>query len=183
MWNLLLPFLSAIGGKIGDYFTQLNELRKQELETQRQIEVAKQQMASDIAKTQLELNKSIVAATGSRFKYFTFLMWFGPFMVGVVSPSKSNLIFENLSHMPDWYVQSCMVIMFAVWGISVSAPVVGNIFSGLSSFMADRRQYKLEKAKIDRHAVFIALREKLFPKGMTQEQVDAIDAALTEGEK
>lgn len=183
MWALLLPLLSTLGGKLGEYFTQLNDLKKQELETQRQIEVAKQQMASEIAKSQLELNKTIVNSTGAYFKYFTFLMWFGPFMMGVVWPAQSSAIFINLSTMPEWYVQSCMLIMFTVWGISVSAPVVGNIFSGLGSFMASRREYKLEKARINRDAVFASLKTKMFPKGMTQQQVDDIDAAITEGEK
>lgn len=43
-------------------------------------------MAAEVAKAQLELNKTIVSATGSYFKYFTFFMWFGPFMIGTVSP-------------------------------------------------------------------------------------------------
>ena len=34
--------------------------------------------------------------------------------------------------MPPWYTQSVVTIMFTVWGISVTAPVVGSIFSGLS---------------------------------------------------
>jgi hypothetical protein len=183
MWAMLLPILSQLGGKIGDYFNQLNEIKKQELETQRQIEVAKQQMASDIAKAQLDLNKTIVNATGSYFKYFTFFMWFGPFMIGTVWPSKAHDIFTNLSGMPQWYVQSCMLIMFTVWGISVSAPVVSNIFTGLGQFMADRREYKLEKARINRETFFKSLRNDIFKKGMTQSQVDAIDKALDEGEK
>lgn len=183
MWAILLPVLSTLGGKLGEYFTQLNDLKKQELETQRQVEVAKQQMASEIAKAQLELNKTIVSSTGAYFKYFTFFMWFGPFMVGVVWPAKSAEIFQNLTTMPEWYVQSCMLIMFTVWGISVSAPVVGSIFSGLGRFMSERRDYKLEKARINRDAVFAKVRSKWFPKGMNQQQVNDLDEAITDGEK
>lgn len=187
MWALLLPLLSTLGGKLGDYFKQKNDLEMERLQTQRQIEVAKQQMASEIAKAQVELNKTIVNATGSYFKYFTFIMWFGPFMIGTVSPSKAHDIFSNWAGMPDWYVQSCMLIMFTVWGISVSAPVVSNIFTGLGQFMAERkdakRDFEIQKAKINRDAVFAQVRAKWFPKGMNQQQVEDLDQALDDGEK
>lgn len=187
MWALLLPFLSTLGGSIGAYFKQKNDLEMQRLETERQIEVAKQQMAADIAKGQIELNKTIVMSTGSYFKYFTFFMWFGPFMIGTVSPQRAHDIFTNWAGMPDWYVQSCVLIMFTVWGISVSAPVVSNIFAGVGQFMAGRkdakRDFELEKARINRQAVFDDLRKNLFPKGMNQQEVDIIDKALDEGEK
>jgi hypothetical protein len=187
MWALLLPILAQLGGKLGDYFKQKNDIQMQQLETQRQIEVAKQQMAADIAKAQMELNKTMVAATGTYFKYFTFVMWFGPFMLGVVWPSKSAEIFTNLSSMPEWYVQSCMLIMFTVWGISVGAPVVGNIFSGLSTFMTERRErrerreYRLEKARINRSAMFEALKKEGLFKG-TQSEVAKYDRAMDAGE-
>lgn len=185
---MLLPLLATLGGKIGDYFKQKNDLAMQKLETEHQIEVAKQQMASDIAKAQLELNKTIVNATGSYFKYFTFFMWFGPFMIGTVWPAKAAEIFHNLAGMPEWYVQSCMLIMFTVWGISVSAPVVSNIFSGLGQFMADRkdakRDFEIQKVKeLNRKAVFDTVIAKWFPNGMNQQQVNDLDQALDEGEK
>lgn len=187
MWAALLPVLATLGGKLGDYFKQKNDIEMQRLETERQVEVAKQQMASEIAKGQLELNKTIVGSTGSYFKYFTFFMWFGPFMIGIVSPVMAKEIFVNLLTMPEWYVQSCMLIMFTVWGISVSAPVVSGIFSGLGHFFAERkdakRDFELAKAKINRELVFKSLRERLFPQGMNQQQVDIIDRALDEGEK
>lgn len=187
MWALLLPFLSTLGGSIGAFFKQKNDLEMAKIETDRQIEVAKQQMAADIARGQMDLNKTIVMATGSKFKYFTFFMWFGPFIIGTISPSRGHDIFQNWAGMPDWYVQSCMLIMFTVWGISVSAPVVSNIFTGLGQFMAGRkdakRDFELEKAKINRQAVFDDLRKNLFPKGMDQQEVQIIDNALDQGEK
>lgn len=158
MFALLIPLLAQLPGLIGKYFQQVNEIKSAELEAKRQVELAKQQMASDIAKAQLDLNKTIVASTSSHFKYFTFLMWFGPFMVGVVAPSVSKDIFTNLAGMPEWYVSSCLAIMFTVWGISVSAPAINNIFSGLGAFFQSRRDYKLELKKIDRKAYYDALR-------------------------
>lgn len=178
---LLLPILAKLPGMIGDYFKQQADLATTQLETSKQIELAKQQYAAEIARTQMELNKTIVQATGSKFKYFTFFMWFGPFMVGVLSPKTAHDIFVNLTAMPEWYVQSCMLIMFTVWGISVSAPVVSNIFSGLSQYIAGRRDYKIEKAKVDRKAFFDALRK--LKGNLSQSDVDESNRALDEAEK
>lgn len=184
---LILPFLAKLPGAAGDYFKQKQELQLEELKTQRDVEQARQQLASELAKAQLELDKAKLNATGTKFKYFTFFMWFGPFMVGTVAPARANDIFQNWAGMPDWYVQSCIVIMFTVWGISVSAPVVANIFSGLGQFMADRkdakRDFEIQKAKINRDALFAKVKSSWFPKGMTQSQVDTLDAAIDEGEK
>ena len=177
MFAAILPILASIPGLLGDYFKRKNEIEQARLEKERQIEVAQQQMAREIAKAQLELNKTIVASTGSKFKYFTFVMWFGPYMVGVIKPSWALAIFDNLQKMPDWYTQSCMLLMFTVWGISVSAPVVGNIFSSLGSFMANRRDYKIELAKVNREAYFAAYRAKhgpLSPK-FVKEQDEIFD--------
>ena len=178
MFAFLLPLLSSLPGLLGKYFTEKNNLEQARIETQRQIEVAKQNMAAEIAKGQMELNQTIVQATGSWFKYFTFIMWFGPFVIGVIAPAYSKEIFNNLNTMPEWYVQSCMLIMFTVWGISVSASTVGNIFSGLGTFMASRREYKLEKAKIDRKAFYAAIKSL---KGVvTQADVNSMEPVFDE---
>ncbi len=181
MFMFLLPLLAGLPGLIGKYFEQKNALEQARIETERQIEVARQQMASDIAKGQIDLNKTIVAATGAYFKYFTFVMWFGPFMVGVIFPHWSKDIFVNLATMPEWYVQSCMLIMFTVWGISVSAPVVSGIFSGLGDFFAAKRDFKLEKAKVDRKTFYDAIRHL---KGVvTPADVKSWDPILDEVDK
>lgn len=158
MFAFLLPLLAQLPGLIGNYFKQKNDLLTAQNEVQRQIEIAKIDMAKDIATAQLNLNATIIGSTSSYFKYFTFLMWFGPFMVGIVAPKFSSEIFNNLGIMPQWYVESCLMIMFTVWGISVSAPVVNGIFSGLGDFFTARREYKVELAKVNRKAYYDALR-------------------------
>lgn len=165
---LLLPILAKIPGMIGEYFKDQADLMRTQQQTAKEIELAKQQYAAEVAKAQYDLNKTIVTSTGSKFKYFTFIMWFGPFMLGIVSPSLSKEVFHNLAEMPDWYVQSVVLIMFTVWGIQVGAPVVTNIFSNLGNYLSERRSFKLEKAKIDRKAYFQALRELQGPLSQSQ---------------
>ena len=159
MFALLIPILAQLPGIIGAFFKQKNDLLTAQNEVQRQIELAKLEMAKEIATAQLNLNATIVQATSSLFKYFTFFMWFGPFMLGIIFPHAGKDIFINLAGMPEWYVSSCIAIMFTVWGISVSAPVVNGIFSGLGEFFSARRNHKIELAKIDRKAFYDALRD------------------------
>lgn len=158
MFALLIPILASLPGLIGAFFKQKNDILTATNEAARQIELAKIDMAKEIATAQLNLNATIVQATSSVFKYFTFIMWFGPFMVGLVAPHFSSEIFTNLAGMPQWYVESCIMIMFTVWGISVSAPVVNGIFSGLGDFFAAKRDHKLEMSKVDRKAYYDSLR-------------------------
>ncbi len=159
MFALLIPLLAQLPGLFGAFFKQKNDILAATNEANRQIELAKIGMAKDIAAAQLNLNATIVQSTSSSFKYFTFVMWFGPYMIGLVSPSMSKDIFTNMLGMPEWYVQSCMLIMFVIWGINVSAPVVNGIFSGLGDFFSARREHKLEIAKVNRKAFYDALRE------------------------
>lgn len=155
---LITAFLAKIPGVVGDYFQAKHEIAKLKLETEKKVELARQKASGQIAVAEMELAKTALAATGKRFKYFTFFMWFGPFMVGIVYPKGAAVIFENLSFMPEWYVQSCITIMFTVWGIAVGAPIVSNIFSGIGRFFEGRQVYKIEKAKVDRKVFFEAMR-------------------------
>jgi hypothetical protein len=179
---IILPLLAKIPGQIGEYFQTKQEIEKIKLENQRQEVLAQAKLAGEIALANLEFQKVALASTGSMFKYFTFFMWFGPYMSQIIYPPLGKQIFDNMLGMPEWYAQSCVLIMFTIWGISVSAPVVSNIFTGLGHFFQARRDYKIEKAKVDRKAFFDGMR-KLFPKGMTPQQVEIMDNALDEGEK
>lgn len=177
--TLLFSFLGNLPGAIGTYFQKKQELEQIKLETERQIALAQQQMATQIAEAESQTAMARLGATSPVFKYFTFCMWFGPFVSGVFVPKFADNIFHNLGLMPDWYVQSCVMIMFAIWGIQVAAPVVANIFSGLGSYLSDKRDYKLEKARIvNDKAFYDTLRTGLFKQGMTDEQVKVFQEAL-----
>lgn len=181
MWlAALLPLLSSLPGVIGDYFKKQSEIAKEQLELQRDIIQAKREMATELAKAEVEDNINKRSITSSKFKYVTFIMWFGPYCIGLVSPELSGRIFDNLSTMPEWYVQSCLTLMFTVWGISVSAPVISNIFSGLNSYLADRNERQVEKIKaLNQKSFYDSLRSSL--GALTQRQVNAINVALKKG--
>lgn len=154
------------------------------MQTQMQIEMEKQKLAAELAKAEVERAKAALGATSQTFKYVAFGVWFGPYVVGLVSPSWSAKIFQNLAGMPEWYVQSVVLIMFTIWGISTASPVVTSIFSSMQEFFREKRSFKLEKAAtkaaIDRKAFFDGLRAA---KGyLTQADVDAGNKALDKSE-
>jgi hypothetical protein len=158
MGDILLSLLSALPGLLGNFFTKKLEVRQAEVEADRQIQLARQQLAGEIAKAELEKGTAMLTATGSKFKYITFFMWFAPFILGICYPPGAKLIFDNMLSMPDWYTQSVITIMFTVWGITVSSPVISNIFSALGNWRQGVRDYKLQK--IDRKAYYEALRQQ-----------------------
>lgn len=155
---LLLPLLSKLPGLFGDFFTQKTQLAQAQMQTELAVEQAKISLAGQIAQDQMEVSKTIIGATGAHFKYFTFFMWFGPYMLQLIAPSYGQIVFQNMAGMPPWYAQSCVAIMFTVWGISVAAPVVNNIFSSLGGFFQASRTDKIAMKAVDKQAFFDALR-------------------------
>lgn len=180
MFALLIPLLAQLPGLFGSFFKQKNDLLTAQNAANLQIQLAKLNYATEIAKAQMAEEAVIVNSTGAYFKYFTFFMWFGPFMIGIFCPAFSKEVFDNLSGMPQWYVQSCMVIMFTVWGISVSADTVGGIFSSLGDFFQAKRDHKLDmaavKATVDRGSYFSALRQT--QGAISQQEVNKANAVF-----
>ena len=138
---------------------------------------ARRELALAAMKAELELGQVQLKATGRLFKYFTFFMWFGPFIISTMFPEYGVKVFENLNQLPQWYVQSCMVLMFAVWGISVSRDSILTIFSGLGDFFKQR-----SKLKFHRKMFYDVVRST--EGNLTQHEVElydkAIDKALSE---
>lgn len=175
---LLLPLLSQLPGFLGTFFTQQNQIAQAKVSASLAIEQAKIQLAGQIAQAEMEVSKTVIGSTSAQFKYFTFIMWFGPYILQLLWPAKGHDIFQNMAGMPEWYAQSCVAIMFTVWGISVAAPVVNNIFSSLGSFFQTRRTDKIALAAVDKKAFFDAIRHL---KGtVTPDDVKAYSPILDE---
>lgn len=154
----IFGLLSGVPGLIGDYFQRKHDIETIKLETQRQIAVETQRLAAQIAEAEYQRASIALQATGRGFKYFTFVMWFGPYMVGLVSPELSQKIFANLGGMPEWYVQSVVMLMFVIWGVAASSPVVGSIFTNMASYFAQRRQDKISLKGVDKKSFYEGLR-------------------------
>lgn len=108
-------------------------------------EEAKKELAIETIKAQMQLGQIQVGATSRWFKYLTFVLWFGPFIISTFAPQYGAMIFDNWATMPQWYSQSILVIIFAVWGIQAGKESLVNIFRGLGNFYTNRQKFSLHK--------------------------------------
>lgn len=142
---MVLTILTTIANLIAGSFKDWQVRKQSEQQIILAQNEARRQIALATVKAELELGKVQIRATGRYFKYFTFFMWFGPFMISTVFPAYGVTVFNNLNQLPEWYVQSCMVIMFAIWGIQTSKETISVIFSGLGEFFNQRSRLKFHK--------------------------------------
>lgn len=147
----MIAILSTIGTFLATMFSKYTEYKK----TQADAEIAREEARRDLAKQMIisenERGKIQIKATGRWFKYITFFLWAGPFLSVYIFPFSGYgpQVFQNMQLLPDWYVQSMMTLMFAIWGIAVGRDTIANIFANLGQFMQARREYKLRKFYFD----------------------------------
>jgi hypothetical protein len=187
MWfTALIPLLSGIfgeNGPLGQFFkTKAAQVQaKQDYELALLKANAEAAVQASIADTAQRAN--YLAATSNGFRQGTFYWMSAIILYSILFPSKAEALWHNFNLIPQW-VQYVYVAMLSVtWGLPVAKENVGLMFSSIGRAIEARRDYKLEKARINREAVFASLRAKLFPKGMSQAQVDIVDGALDDGEK
>jgi hypothetical protein len=166
-----VKMFDAIFSILGSMFNRYQERKQSEQQVKMAELEAKRAIALDTVKAELELGKTQVKATSQYFKYMTFFMWFGPFFLSYVAPSYGVLIFDNLSKLPEWYVQSCMVIMFAIWGIQAGKESILAIFQHLGVFFSRRHETSLK-----RDLFYKTLRSTKGPLG--QAEVDLYEKAF-----
>lgn len=174
--TLALSLLSSLPGTIGKYFETKQEIQKIKLETDRLVALKAQELASIIAAAEAEKASNLIKATGPRFKYITFFLWFGPFLLTLVYPAYGLVIFERLGLMPGWYAESIVYIIMVIWGARISQPVVSGIFDGVKQFFRERRIIKAATSpNVDNEALFEIMRSLTPNKRLTQEQVDQVN--------
>lgn len=136
---------------------------------------------AQVAEAEVQDSNFRLSATSTIFKYGTFFLWFYPFIIGQIRPLYAHIVFDNLAAMPAWYTQSCVIIMFAIWGISVSAPVISTVFGSLGSFLQERRDHHERLAAINRGAFFDSMKKQVKGGKLSQEFVNVINKALDDG--
>lgn len=141
----ILTIIQGIAALIGQGFKQYqdrkiaeHEVIKAQLEAQRQLAMEKERAA-------LELGREQIKATSSWFKHITFIMWFGPFILTTFLPEHGKAIFENWQVMPEWYAQSCVAIMFIIWGVQVGREYISNIFATAGAFFKKRSNMQFQR--------------------------------------
>lgn len=133
--------ITAISSSWGNY----QERKAAEHQTNLSLELSKQKIIEQQVANEYALNTERLKSTGKLFKYFTFFMWFGPFIMVFVAPKEATEVFITLKLLPAWYIQSCIAIIFTVWSISVSKETIQTIFVNLGKYLASRRQINLQR--------------------------------------
>lgn len=175
----LLPLLAGITGPIKDYFSYKQDLNQKAQDyklalLQSQIDTVKSDNVAETTQTQARLS-----ATSQEFKQNTFWLLCVPVILSCIFPTKAAVMWHNFEIIPQWVQWLFLSVYSAIWGI----PIAKGGYGAVTDLLSSRRDYKLEKARIDRVAVFNELKKDLFLKGMTAAQVSIIDKALDEGEK
>lgn len=189
MWfAALIPLLSGIFGEkgpIGQYFKVKSA--QVQAEQDYRLAVLKSNTEAVISGNQAttDQTRDKLNATTQSFKQGTFYFLVIPILLTICPLTKNfaETMWHNFDLIPVWYRTLFGAIYCTIWGIPLAAGYVGGIFSGIGNVIERRQQVSLEKARINRKVVMDDIREGLFPKGMSQAQVDLFDRALDAGEK
>ncbi len=186
MWAIIIPLISSLIGEkgpLGQYF----KIKSDQVQADQEFKLAllKSQTEASIAQSVADTTQrsNYLNATSSGFRQGTFYWISAIILYSILFPNKAEALWYNFSLIPQWVQYIYLGMLSVTWGLPIAKENIGLMFSSIGKGMEARREFKLEKARINREAVFASLREKLFPKGMNKAQADTIDRALDEGER
>lgn len=179
IFTALLSLFSGLIPSIKDYVSYKQQVQQKEQDyklalLQSQVDMAKSQAIADSNDL-----KSRLDATSQDFKQETFWLLWIPVVFSVIFPLKAQVMWANFSIMPEWFQWLFLSVYSSIWGI----PIVKGGYGAVTDLLSARRDFKLEKERINRQAVFDSLRHDIFTQGLNQQQVEAVDRALDKGEQ
>src|SRR5690349_14414292 len=179
--------MTAILALIGTIFSGLLQpakdyisYKQQEAAANRDLKLA--QIAADKEaivsgnQADTEQRKNYLGATSQSFRQGIFY-WFSAIIAySILRPSSAQEMWQNFALIPQWvqYIYAGMVCV--AWGLPVAKENIGLMFASIGRGLAASREFKLNRA-----AVFDAVKSQWFPKGMNQSQVTQLDSALDAG--
>ena len=183
MLAMLIPFISGLlgeNGPLGQYFKIKSEkIAAEEKYRLQLIEIQTRQLETEAQQVEDRLN-----STSQEFKQSTF--WFIAFPVVItMCPWTSQFavtMWANFTLIPEWFQILFVSVYSSIWGLPIAKEYLGGMFKSLGNAVGARREFKLEKARINRKAVFDVIRQEL-GKGLDQSTVAMVEKALDEGEK
>jgi hypothetical protein len=179
MWTAITSIISVIASPIKDYFVQRREEKNKEHELRIAQLQAQTEQVNNAQDNETATVKYRLESTSQSFKQNTFWLLICPTVLSVTFPSKAEIMWANFDLMPQWYQYLFISVYSSIWGL----PVAKDGMNAISSWMDKRRDYKLEKARINRKNFMDYLRAKLYPKGIPQNHVQIYDAAIDAGEQ
>ncbi len=183
MWALLVPLISQLlgeNGPLGQYF----KIKADTItaENNYKLEVLKAQ--TEQAKAEVQQISDRLNSTSQEFKQLTFWFICAPVLLTMFCPNFAVTMWHNFTLIPEWFQILFVSVYSSIWGLPIAKEYLGGMFKSLGNAIDTRREFKLEKARINREAVFASLRSNpQFKRGIDQATVNMIDTAINEGEK
>lgn len=175
-----MPLLSLIGQFVPSIKSYV-DYKAQALQYDRDYKLALLQAQAAQTTAQLQADsadlRSRLEATSSSFKQTTFWLLWVPVFSTIIFPKRAQEMWNNFNLIPQMFQWLFMSVYASIWGI----PVVKNGFGSITDLLTMRWDKKIEKAAVDRKAVFDVLKKTGVFKGSANEVV-AIDRALDAGE-
>lgn len=185
MWALLVPLISQILGENGP-LGKLFKIKADQIvaEDNYKLELLKSQTERDTAAIAADTSQrsNYLNATSQGFRQGTFYWLSAIMLYSILRPESAQIMWQNFRYTPDWFQYIYLGMLSVIWGLPIARENVALMFSSIGRGIESRREYKLEKAKINRLAVFEYIKSKWFPKGMNQQAVEILDSALDAGE-
>lgn len=180
---MIIPLISGLlgeNGPLGQYFK--SKAAQVQAEQQLRLEILKSQ--TEAAKAEVQQVADRLGSTSQEFKQYTF--WFIAVPVVITMCPWTSLfavtMWHNFTLIPEWFQILFVSVYSSIWGLPIAKEYLGGMFRSLSAARESSREYKLEKARINREAAYAVLRSKLFPKGMSQDQVNVFEQVFDAGE-
>lgn len=172
----LTSALSRLPGVLGDYFQRKQEIQLIKAQTQRDIAVEQQKLAGRIAEADAERAVMAIKSTSRWFKHTVFFLLSCPFIACLIGfPEYAEMVFANLSALPEWYLIMYTGIIGVIYGIPVPGSVMGNIWEGLKQSRANTREFKLQRERIRASKPLFDIIRRIKKQPLTQEDVDLVN--------
>ena len=160
-WTLLFSFLGSLPGAFGKYFDNKTQVELQKQANELAIEQEKSKLIAQGIITQGELGQEQLKATSPLFKQVMYWLILAPVVITCIDPVKGKLIFDSLNIVPEWYIFIVSTLSLAIWGINSDK---------VQTIIQARRDYKLEKLRINRQQYFDEKRK--IQGSLSQQEVD-----------
>lgn len=169
---LILSLLGKLPGMLGNYFQTQQQIKLAQINQQQTLQLKVLENQGESATADSNRAIAVINSQQSSLRTFAYLILAFPFLCCLVNkPEYAQMVFGNLSSLPDWYTILFAGLSANMWGIPVPGTLMDGITTGISNAVHNNRAYRLAKNGIDPKVYFDAKRKA---KGapLTQADVD-----------
>jgi type II secretory pathway pseudopilin PulG len=174
----IMGLMSGIAAPIKQWLDNKAQVAKAEQDYKLALLQAQTQQVTAAIQADSSDTANMLSATTAQFKQGTWYFFSAIIIFSIVCPTRAHDMWANLTIVPDWFRNLYVAMTLVVWGINPVKNGAMWIKDSVTDVLSDRRDFKLAKATINQKALADALRIKLFPNGMTNDQWTAAESAV-----